>query len=124
MKLQADTAFKSFVFLLVLVTPILAGSAVASRSSLKVAKAETQKVANVKMKNDKFSPSVITVKVNTTVTWTNKDLWGHTVTADNGLFSSGKLTSGDHWTFTFTKAGEYPYHCDIHKHMTGKVVVQ
>jgi plastocyanin len=124
MKHPTQRTVTSFGLLLLLVTAIFTVSAVAPGSLSKVVKAATQKVTMVKMKNDKFSPSVITVKVNTTVTWSNKDLWGHTVTADNGLFSSGKLTAGDQWTFTFTKPGEYPYHCDIHKHMTGKVVVQ
>jgi len=34
------------------------------------------------------------------------------------------LDTDQSYTFTFTKAGEYPYFCSLHPHMTGKVVVQ
>ena len=30
---------------------------------------------------------------------------------------------GDSFSFTYDKAGTYPYYCDIHKGMNGEIVV-
>jgi plastocyanin len=79
---------------------------------------------NVWLKGDAFSPAVITVPVNTTVTWTNKDLWHHTVTSDEGIFDSGKLKSHKTFSHKFTRPGTYSYHCNIHKMMVAKVIVK
>jgi plastocyanin len=63
-----------------------------------------------------FRPSVITVVigVNNTVVWTNKDVTGsalHDVTSDQDLFKSSLLAPNESWSYTFTEAGEYKYHC-------------
>jgi plastocyanin len=71
-----------------------------------------------------FSPSSITVSINTTVKWTNKDSMAHTVTADDGTFDSGTVSAGGTYSHTFTKAGTFGYHCAIHSGMTGTVIVQ
>jgi plastocyanin len=34
------------------------------------------------------------------------------------------LDTDENFSYTFTKAGTYPYYCTIHPKMTGKVVVQ
>lgn len=70
-----------------------------------------------------FSPQSLTVTVGTKVTWTNKDSTTHTVTADGGAFNH-MLSPGDTFSFTFTKAGTYQYHCSIHPSMTATIVVQ
>jgi plastocyanin len=71
-----------------------------------------------------FSPDNITVSVGTTVTWTNNDPVTHTVTSNTGLFSSGSLPPGGTFSFTFTQAGTFQYHCSIHTTMHGTVIVQ
>lgn len=76
------------------------------------------------IQNYAFNPSTITVPVNTTITWTNKDPVNHTVTSDNGLFDSGAIQSKGIYSRQFTTAGTYPYHCSIHTYMTGNVIVQ
>ena len=79
----------------------------------------------VYIQNFAFSPNNLTVKTGATVTWVNKDSTTHTVTSDNGAFtSSSNLNPGSNYTFTFTKAGTYPYHCSIHPEMKGTIVVQ
>ena len=79
----------------------------------------------VYIQNFAFNPTNLTVKVGTTVTWINQDSTTHTVTSDNGAFqSSGNLNQGTNYTFTFTKAGTYPYHCSIHPNMKGTILVQ
>ncbi len=71
-----------------------------------------------------FTPATITVTVNTTVTWTNKDGVAHTVTSDNALFDSGLLETNSTYSHQFTSAGTYNYHCTVHPTMLAKVIVQ
>ena len=79
---------------------------------------------SVTIANFAFSPTSLTVKVGTKVSWTNNDSVTHTVTADKGAFNSGPLTPGSTFSFTFTKAGTYSYHCNIHPSMMATIVVQ
>lgn len=71
-----------------------------------------------------FSPSSISVKVGTTVTWKNNDGISHTVTSDDGTtFNSGTLTSGSSFSYTTKTAGTFGYHCNFHSGMTATLVV-
>jgi plastocyanin len=79
--------------------------------------------ADVKIDNFSFGPATLTVAVGTTVTWINNDDIPHTVVSTDKAFRSKVLDTGEKFSFTFTKAGEYPYFCSIHPKMTGKVVV-
>jgi plastocyanin len=80
--------------------------------------------AEVKIDNFSFGPATLTVAVGTTVTWTNNDDIPHTVVSTGKVFKSKVLDTNEKFSFTFAKAGEYPYFCSIHPKMTGKVVVQ
>ena len=73
-----------------------------------------------------FSPNVITVVlgVNSTVIWTNDDSSPHTVTSNGGAFDSGNLAPGQSYSYTFSAAGTYVYHCTYHPWMVGTVVVK
>jgi len=82
-----------------------------------------QAQANVHIDNFTFRQPVVTVHRGTAVTWTNGDDIPHTVVAKNGAFKSHVLDTGDAFTFTFVKAGEFEYFCSLHPHMTGKIVV-
>ncbi len=77
---------------------------------------------SVSIKNFSFTPNSLTVKVGTKVTWTNHDSVTHTVTANQGAFNSPVLP-GSSFSFTFTKAGTYAYHCMIHPYMMATIVV-
>ena len=77
----------------------------------------------VHISNFTFGPALLKVKVGQTVTWTNDDDIPHTVVAVDHSFKSKVLDTGEHFTFTFTKAGLFPYFCSLHPHMTGKVMV-
>jgi plastocyanin len=70
-----------------------------------------------------FSPSVLTVKVGTTVTWTNTSSAPHTVTSDTGVFNGSLGGSGATFSFTFTRAGTFSYHCSIHPYMKATITV-
>jgi plastocyanin len=80
--------------------------------------------AVVTIGNFTFKAPVVTVKPGTTVTWTNGDDIPHTVTSNNGFFKSKVLDSGDHFSFTFAKAGQFGYFCSLHPHMTGTIIVK
>ena len=80
--------------------------------------------AEVKIDNFSFGPAALTVPVGTTVSWTNRDDIPHTVVSTDGVFKSKVLDTDEKFSFTFSKAGSYPYFCSIHPKMTGKVVVQ
>ncbi|MGH9921307.1 MAG: cupredoxin domain-containing protein [Nitrososphaerales archaeon] len=89
-----------------------------------------------------WSPSALTVSEGTTVTWKNEDGAGHTVTGatdpkDAGTWGSVTtggnkfdtapspflIAPGAEWSFTFTEEGEFPYVCQVHPWMIGKVIV-
>ncbi len=71
-----------------------------------------------------FSPSSVQINVGDTVRWTNSDSAAHTVTSDTSAFGSGTLSQNQTFSFTFTSAGTFPYHCGFHPGMTGSVSVQ
>lgn len=78
----------------------------------------------VKISNFAYSPETITVKKGTTVTWTNEDSTGHTVTSeDDGPLDSGLLSKGEEFSFKFDEAGTFSYFCEPHPQMKAKVVV-
>lgn len=79
----------------------------------------------IKIDNFAFSPETLAVPVGTTVEWINRDDIPHTVVSDDrNTFKSKALDTDEKFSFTFTKAGTYPYFCSVHPKMTGKVVVQ
>lgn len=74
-----------------------------------------------------FSPSTLTVKAGTTVTWSNSGPSAHTTTSDTMTWNSPTLvtaTGGDPYggggmaagtfQFTFNTPGTYNYHCSNH----------
>jgi plastocyanin len=70
-----------------------------------------------------FQPALITVGVGETVEWTNTGDVDHTVDSDSEIFESGHIHPGRTYRYTFDEPGIFPYHCDIHPHMRGMVVV-
>jgi len=96
----------------------------AGSPSVKASNEPSAANAAVKIDNFVFGPQTITVPVGTTVTWTNSDDIPHTSVSTEGVFKSKVLDTDEKFSYTFTKAGTYPYYCTIHPKMTGKVVVQ
>ena len=84
------------------------------------ARAEDTKVS---IDNFTFAPAQLTIKVGTTVTWTNHDDIPHTVVSA-GKFRSKTLDTDDSFSFTFTATGDYKYFCSLHPHMTGMIKVE
>ena len=73
--------------------------------------------------SNSFSPNPVEVKVGETVTWINDDSGRHTVTSKDGVFNSELMGREQSFSYTFDKAGEYPYSCSPHPNMVGTVVV-
>ena len=76
----------------------------------------------VYMENATYFPSTVNVTVGATVEWVNLDAVVHTSTSfsQNG-WSSPYIEPGKSYNFTFIglKAGQYPYHCDVHPFLVG-----
>ncbi len=64
-----------------------------------------------------FDPTNTTIHPGDTVTWTNTGSVGHDTTQEARLWASPILASNlanKSFSFTFTNAGIYPYHCETH----------
>lgn len=69
-------------------------------------------------------PATTTVKVGSTVTWTNNDAVAHTVTSDDGVsFNSGSIDYGKSFSYTANTVGSFAYHCNFHSNMKATLVV-
>ena len=107
-----------------LTTVMVAALLLSAASPGSSAKAPQPASAEVTVDNFSFGPASLTVAVGTTVTWTNRDDIPHTVVSTDKVFKSRVLDTDEKFSFTFDKAGTYPYFCSIHPKMTGSVVVQ
>jgi plastocyanin len=77
----------------------------------------------VTIQGSAFNPSALTVKVGTTVTWTQKDSIGHFVKWPDSTPPSNTLALDQTYQRTFDTAGSFPYVCGIHSFMTGMITV-
>jgi plastocyanin len=80
--------------------------------------------SEIKIDNFSFGPQTVTVPIGTALTWINRDDIPHTSVSTEGVFKSKVMDTDEKFTYTFTKAGTYPYYCTIHPKMTGTVVVK
>jgi plastocyanin len=79
--------------------------------------------AEIEIEDFAFNAASVTIKAGTTVKWSNKDDVQHDVKGDDGSWGSVPLNKGDDFTFIFTQAGTYTYHCSFHPSMKGTIVV-
>lgn len=77
----------------------------------------------VSIVDNDFSPSNLTVKAGSTVTWTNNGSATHTATADDGSWDSNFLSHGATFNHTFASAGTFTFHCNVHSSMHGTITV-
>lgn len=86
------------------------------------AEAATQQVM---MQNYAYGPASLTVRVGDTVTWMQHDQAPHDVVTTSApvAFRSPQLSSGQSWSYTFTKPGTYSYYCSVHPDMRASVTV-
>jgi len=81
-------------------------------------------VTNVSIGDNFFSPKNVTISVNDQVKWTWAGNAQHTSTSDTGLWNAGPHGKGGTFSKTFTSAGTFPYHCNIHFGQVGAITVQ
>jgi plastocyanin len=72
-----------------------------------------------------FNPNALTVKLGSTVTFTNQDATPHTVAPEVGknFTGTGRLQKNESKQVTFNQVGEQNYFCEIHPSMKGTVTV-
>jgi plastocyanin len=127
-------------FLVVLVCAVALGAACSSDSKSTTAASSTSNSSStssstssgapasggteVTIKDFKFAPDTLKVKVGAKVTFKNGDGQQHTVTADDsGAFDAGAIDPGSSKDITFDKAGTFTYHCSFHPFMHGTIDV-
>ncbi len=78
-----------------------------------------------------FSPSTLTIKVGTTVTWINKsgtqatvNSNPHPIHTDYPPLNLGSFSNGAILSLIFNKAGTYGYHNHLNPGQTGTIIVQ
>lgn len=72
----------------------------------------------------RFDPPTVNAKVGDSLEWDWVDTSAsHTVTADDGSFDSCLQAAGFKFVVTFSKAGDFKYHCQIHAQMIAEVKV-
>ena len=71
-----------------------------------------------------FTPKVVTVRPGDTVTWVNKDMFVHNVTAAAAGIKSGDLKPGQSWRHKVRQGEGFDYLCTLHPVMTGRVEVE
>jgi len=86
------------------------------------------KPAIIIMKNLAFVPITKTIKVNTTVTWVNKDVAIHNVHSGTPekptpTIVSKNLSKGQKFSYKFIKKGTYKYYCTIHSSIMQATII-
>ncbi len=82
-----------------------------------------QSINEIEIRDFPNQPDELTVPLGTKVIWVNDDTTDHTVTSDDGKFHSGKMASGEQFSYVFDRPGNYPYYCDIHPSEQGMIRV-
>ncbi|GEM_PF-4859848 len=84
---------------------------------------------NPELRAKAYDPSELTIKSCDKVVWRNEDKRSlntmyHTATADNLKFSTEAILFGkESRPIQIIDPGEYPYHCQPHSWMKGKIIV-
>ncbi|HKC01713.1 MAG TPA: cupredoxin family copper-binding protein [Sphingomicrobium sp.] len=115
---------KAFKILTFQASALVAGALMMSVAADMAKAVPAPPVAAVTIGNFTFKAPIVTVRSGTTVTWTNGDDIPHTVLSKDGLFKSKVLDTGDRFSFTFAKPGQFGYFCSLHPHMTGTIIVK
>jgi plastocyanin len=75
--------------------------------------------------DNSFEAETVLVPVGATIQWTNTGKHTHTITADDGSWSSKELRPNGTYRQTFARPGTYAYHCANHpEEIRGTIVVK
>lgn len=78
----------------------------------------------VTIENMVYSPARLVVHRGDRVTWVNKDLFPHTVSASGGAFDSGSIAAAGSWSYVASRGGDHAYGCKFHPSMHGELKVE
>ncbi len=78
----------------------------------------------VVMKNFKFEPNELTVKVGQSVTWRNEDTAKHDAFSEESGLDTNDIGEGGEVTFQPDEPGTINYICSIHPQMKGTLTVE
>ncbi|MCC6240235.1 MAG: cupredoxin family copper-binding protein [Phycisphaerales bacterium] len=81
------------------------------------------RVHSVSIADMSFTPAALTIAVDDTVVWTNRDERDHNVVSTDGTFKSGNLSAGGTYSYRFSRSGKYEYGCSYHPREKGTIVV-
>jgi len=80
---------------------------------------------HIAMKDLRFHPSAVTIRVGQKLEWTNTESVDHNVTADSGAhFHSRAFGEGRTFSFRPTRRGTIRYECTLHPGMRGTIAVR
>ena len=71
-----------------------------------------------------FTPKVLIARPGDTVTWVNRDIFVHNVTAAAAGVRSGDLQPGRSWRHVLRQGERFDYLCTLHPVMSGRVEVK
>ena len=77
----------------------------------------------VTMEKMAISPPEVSAKVGDTIQWTNKDVFDHTATAQNGDWDV-EIPAKTTVTTVLKKAGSMDYYCRFHPNMTAVIRIE
>lgn len=77
----------------------------------------------VQISDFSFEPAAFTVARGSTVEWTNRDPFDHSVVATDVSFHSDNIAQGQTFSHTFDIAGQFSFVCGIHPQMKGTITV-
>jgi len=82
-------------------------------------------LVEVSIKDFKYLPAKVTVKIGTTVRWINneKRQYHNVWFEKSGDLEPDYIFPEEFYEKTFNKAGTFPYHCGPHPEMLGEVIV-
>ncbi|WP_054004833.1 cupredoxin domain-containing protein [Cypionkella psychrotolerans] len=78
---------------------------------------------HVSIKDMKFDPPTVELKVGDSVSWKNLDLVNHTATSAKAGWSTGVLKKGDAESLVITAEMAGAYVCKYHPQMKGMLVI-
>lgn len=85
--------------------------------------APSRDTVSVSIKNLAYGQTTLKVAKGAVVVWVNDDPVTHTVTADDGSFSSGDIKPGLRWLHRFHTRGTFEVYCAPHPFMRATIVV-
>ena len=80
--------------------------------------------AGVSISASAYAPTGLDVLVGDTVRWSNDSVRAHTVSAEDGTWTSARMGATDTYAHRFDDAGAVAYYCRLHVFMRGAVNVR